>query len=1390
MSEAPTLEDRLTIVAEKVGSLKVDGVTISNNLTGSMEGDDDISRAYRNVVSHQRKLQAEIAQEMDVLSEKMTHFFRNAHDVSEAEQDAIYNDSTWLLIKSSLSIRQQLAGKGDERKVQLEVTSKKTNKKSLQQQGDLDMYSTINLVKRRQLLFDLDIVHSTVLYWDLCEKEEEDGRHYLEKMEFVRMMVLMVGILAPELTPAEAMKIIQDDWKKDAVDGKMSFWAFHGSLVELADHWTHDVSTEEYITFLDDLFKKITRPKQKEVPEDDSNERPGSRLSVGSSRPSSKASQKPKQRQLTRADSNLSTSSNSVSQRVIPLLNPKSEAINVEELEFDELPFTYYYPLVNTFNPNRDAAVYAKIGKIIRQRANKFLMRRGSLMAAVKLGSGGGGFGSSVGRFAPIPGQASAGTESSEPRQSESRASRSSTLSPPKQPKKRRASVSTVDRKTMVKMHTISAETVFKPVLRRELTRKITTLRSVVKTIIFANRVKSAVMAKAQTGSEAENNDAAAPIMAGGAHDEKVEDARGEVKDAPEGNSTRQGDAAEQDNSSKPGASLSLDQEQNSDPARSQDVGREFNEEDDKSQTKQPAGVEISPTPVVIEKSDDQAPTTTTEPESISPTTQDAAQTTSQTTENTLVQTTAQPTAGQPLDNQPPKEQPPTNEKPEETNPGGGTNPAPALFAASGVVKELDVVKEPQVTVQPSSNPSRQSVRSPGLRGSFRPETPTQTADPFPPPPAPETVVAKADPAPKAASPLPKADDDDDDEEPEDVLHKLLSQPAGSDTSPVAEIEAEPETEPVPEMLVQELNAVADGSVPTSNLTELAMDNGSKHSTWPHTEIATVADLVDPTSKPVAFHEAKFGDVSNSRASSSSRATRPVIGPLAHPQNAEGKDHRETEAEAKMAVEDATKTTKHFYGPASPKVVAQPSITQTIPGIDDSTEIMAFTLPGKLTKGSNVKKYQRRSSYVHRLEESAERSLPELRDIGVNISPLKRQTRSPTLPALGNQNSVDMLVSVTRKSPLPITIEPGESRPTFAFTSNPHRQQVRVKTPGELYIQKIKSEYQTNFLKHSRAKPEPNSVENNTTTRHRATLSIGDATKSPVPTTAGMPSNAITSSAAMARSESAPLLAVAAASSIKHVLKSPEQRSLKNIKVSPSRRVKKKGDLKAVLSVTKPPCSKSLRDKSSTFGLSRIYGRNNRIPPNFKMTETPPPATPKFQHEPEVVISPSRSKVVVTQFPGMLGSVERTAGTKPPANNNGAPNAATVAAWALLAAAAERERWLKAKTPLPADPTLNKKMVQASQSVTSLLTKEDTAAIRKRRNRNGTNSKRVRLVDEDLKVQQWESPNIRDFYGVNPFELPGTPEPVSSDDEYFDTRYHFRQRTPSTLSSDRHVRFQ
>ena len=142
------------------------------------------------------------------------------------------------------------------------------------EQGDVTMYTSDNLKKRKNLQRDPRLLESVGRWWETCittsTRATGNGRTEMDelpKTEFFALNKRLHKALMLTYDEAEAFASAEEDWSTDVGSEQttMTRAAFVSSLLELVDVWTHTTEAAEYCEFLDRLFEVIAEQEKEQT---------------------------------------------------------------------------------------------------------------------------------------------------------------------------------------------------------------------------------------------------------------------------------------------------------------------------------------------------------------------------------------------------------------------------------------------------------------------------------------------------------------------------------------------------------------------------------------------------------------------------------------------------------------------------------------------------------------------------------------------------------------------------------------------------------------------------------------------------------------------------------------------------------------------------------------------------------------------------------------------------------------------------------------------------------------------------------------------------------------------------------------------------------------------
>lgn len=134
----------------------------------------------------------------------------------------------------------------------------------LEGEGELDFYTSNNIMLRKRVKFDTRVVELLKELWDVVASELEGdvNAESLSKESFLAFTYkVALFLVPPPIHPDKLAAFAEEDWSKDsdASGNKMSPEGFCDSLFQVADVWTDSVEADEYVTLLEKIRDGITR---------------------------------------------------------------------------------------------------------------------------------------------------------------------------------------------------------------------------------------------------------------------------------------------------------------------------------------------------------------------------------------------------------------------------------------------------------------------------------------------------------------------------------------------------------------------------------------------------------------------------------------------------------------------------------------------------------------------------------------------------------------------------------------------------------------------------------------------------------------------------------------------------------------------------------------------------------------------------------------------------------------------------------------------------------------------------------------------------------------------------------------------------------------------------
>jgi hypothetical protein len=125
-------------------------------------------------------------------------------------------------------------------------------------QGDLELHSRENLLKRHKLKKDEGINDVIQLFWDTLDMVKNQDNLTISKEVYLALNFKFHKALVPHVDEDEARVAGGTDWAKDTKgSSSMDFEMFDHSMFEIADMWVDIICADEYREFLKTLLATI-----------------------------------------------------------------------------------------------------------------------------------------------------------------------------------------------------------------------------------------------------------------------------------------------------------------------------------------------------------------------------------------------------------------------------------------------------------------------------------------------------------------------------------------------------------------------------------------------------------------------------------------------------------------------------------------------------------------------------------------------------------------------------------------------------------------------------------------------------------------------------------------------------------------------------------------------------------------------------------------------------------------------------------------------------------------------------------------------------------------------------------------------------------------------------
>ena len=137
------------------------------------------------------------------------------------------------------------------------ATSHDTHESSAyHRQGRPSLHTPALLAARERVRHSRRLRDAALAFWHTIGKAESET---IEKDDYTRVHHLIVRALAPELSAAEAAASADDDWLEDLQGAsEMTCERYIDGLCAIADLWTDQVKEDDYVAFLQNLYRRVT----------------------------------------------------------------------------------------------------------------------------------------------------------------------------------------------------------------------------------------------------------------------------------------------------------------------------------------------------------------------------------------------------------------------------------------------------------------------------------------------------------------------------------------------------------------------------------------------------------------------------------------------------------------------------------------------------------------------------------------------------------------------------------------------------------------------------------------------------------------------------------------------------------------------------------------------------------------------------------------------------------------------------------------------------------------------------------------------------------------------------------------------------------------------------
>ena len=146
--------------------------------------------------------------------------------------------------------------------VVLQTTAQMAHNLEYTKQGNIDLYSEENLVRRHNLRKHKRIDWVITRFWLMLIGEQSTNmfRARIRARQYTNLLVKLEKALVPNFHLEDATANALKDWQHDSGgEETMTYGQFFDGLFELADNWVNEIDADKYADFLDVLFLNVTR---------------------------------------------------------------------------------------------------------------------------------------------------------------------------------------------------------------------------------------------------------------------------------------------------------------------------------------------------------------------------------------------------------------------------------------------------------------------------------------------------------------------------------------------------------------------------------------------------------------------------------------------------------------------------------------------------------------------------------------------------------------------------------------------------------------------------------------------------------------------------------------------------------------------------------------------------------------------------------------------------------------------------------------------------------------------------------------------------------------------------------------------------------------------------